>query len=228
MIDFDVYGFEVVDLALTASQCDHLAASLPPIAPGRGGIRGLVTHPAVLEVLHHKQLARRIWATVGRELVAVKATLFDKTAESNWRVAWHQDRVVAVRERMDVAGYGRWSVKCGVPHVEPPAAVLAQMLAVRVYLDACGSDNGPLRVLPSSHESGVLDEDAIRARVADHTPADVHVAKGALLFMRPLLVHSSSLARSTEHRRVLHLEFAPAEAISPLQWHTAIPLRRVA
>jgi hypothetical protein len=46
--------------------------------------------------------------------------------------------------------------------------------------------------------------------------------------MRPLLVHSSSSARAPEHRRVLHIEFAPPEAISPLQWHTAVPLRRAA
>jgi hypothetical protein len=30
------------------------------------------------------------------------------------------------------------------------------------------------------------------------------------------------------HRRVLHIEFAPAEAISPLQWQTSIHLRRAA
>jgi hypothetical protein len=46
--------------------------------------------------------------------------------------------------------------------------------------------------------------------------------------MRPLLVHASSPSRTPAHRRVLHLEFAPLEAISPLQWHSAIPLRRAA
>jgi hypothetical protein len=46
--------------------------------------------------------------------------------------------------------------------------------------------------------------------------------------MRPLLVHSSSSAHAPQHRRVLHIELAPAEAISPLQWHAAIPLRRAA
>jgi hypothetical protein len=46
--------------------------------------------------------------------------------------------------------------------------------------------------------------------------------------MRPLLVHASAPARAAAHRRVLHIEFAPPEAISPLQWHTAMQLRRAA
>src|SRR5258708_39966523 len=57
---------------------------------------------------------------------------------------------------------------------------------------------------------------------------ELYAPQGAIVLMRPLLVHSSSPARDTSHRRVLHVEFAPLEAISPLQWHTAVPLRRAA
>jgi hypothetical protein len=46
--------------------------------------------------------------------------------------------------------------------------------------------------------------------------------------MRPLLVHASSAAILPAHRRVLHIELAPIEAISPLQWHSAVALRRAA
>jgi hypothetical protein len=57
---------------------------------------------------------------------------------------------------------------------------------------------------------------------------ELHVPQGALLLMRPLLVHSSTPALTADHRRVLHIELAPAEAISPLQWQTAVKLRRAA
>ncbi|HEX2123479.1 MAG TPA: phytanoyl-CoA dioxygenase family protein [Thermoanaerobaculia bacterium] len=228
MTELDALGFAVADVALSEQQCDHIASAIPAVTGGRGGVRGLVGHPTVLQLLLHQRLGEYVWSAVGRELVAVKATLFDKTAESNWRVQWHQDRVIAVRERMDVAGYGPWSTKAGVLHVEPPASVLEQMLAVRLYLDECGPANGPMQVLPGSHEWGKIPEEELQDRVAGTKPVEVHAAKGALVLMRPLLVHSSSLSRDAGHRRVLHIELAPAEAISPLQWQTAIHLRRAA
>ena len=221
-------GFALAEIELTHDQCDHLAGSIPAVAPGRGGIRGLISHPSVLQLLQHQQLGKYLWSIVGRDLVAVKATLFDKTSTSNWRVRWHQDRLIAIRERMDVAGYGPWSVKGGDLYVEPPTTVLDQMLAIRVYLDDCGSENGPLRVMPGSHESGKLSEEALQRRAAESLSVELLAPKGALLLMRPLLIHASSPSRVPAHRRVLHIELAPLEAISPLHWHTTIPLRRTA
>lgn len=43
----------------------------------------------------------------------VRAILFDKTASANWSLAWHQDRVVAGRERREVEGFGPWTRKHG-------------------------------------------------------------------------------------------------------------------
>jgi len=229
MNDLDADGYALADIVLAAHQCEHIAASLPGlIAAGRGGVRNLISHPTVLRLLTHERLGIYLWSLIGRELVAVKATLFDKTAESNWRVQWHQDRAIAVKERLDVAGYGPWSTKVGVVHVEPPAKVLAEMLAIRVHLDDCGEENGPMRVIPGSHHSGKLRDDQLANVVGNGPTVELYAPKGALMLMRPLLVHSSSPARSPEHRRVLHIEFAPPEAISPLQWQTAVPLRRAA
>lgn len=228
MNDLNSAGYALADISLTAEQCDHIAASLPELGSGRGGVRNLISHPTVRQLLMHKKLGEYLWSVVGRELVAVRATLFDKTAAANWRVQWHQDRVIAVREKLDVVGYGPWTTKAGVVHVEPPVSVLAQMLSLRIHLDECGPDNGPLRVLPGSHELGKLSGSELEEQ---HDPAsivEVHVPRGAFLLMRPLLVHSSMTARVSGHRRVLHIEFAPAEAISPLQWESAIPLRRAA
>ena len=70
-----------------------------------------------------------------------------------------------------------------------PASALSRVIALRVSLDACGRDNGPLRVIPGSHASGVLPDEEV---------------------LRPLLIHSSSKSRSGEPRRVLHIEYADA------------------
>jgi ectoine hydroxylase-related dioxygenase (phytanoyl-CoA dioxygenase family) len=228
MSDLDTQGFVRAAIQLTAEQCDHLALSIPSVTTGRGGVRGLISHPSVLQLLAHAQLGRYLWSVVGRDLVAVKATLFDKTVDENWRTQWHQDRVIAIRDRLNVAGYGPWTVKAGVTHVEPPAAVLEQMLAVRIFLDACGPENGPLRVVPGSHEWGKVADEELERRIASTECVDILGAKGTIMLMRPLLVHSSPAALRPGHRRVLHIELAPPEAISPLQWQTAIPLRRAA
>ena len=47
-------------------------------------------------------------------------------------------------------GFVAWSQKAGVWQVQPPPAVLADMMAVRVHLDDCGGDNGPLRRVAGS------------------------------------------------------------------------------
>jgi hypothetical protein len=226
VIDFRSAGFAITNVSLSPLQCDHIASSLPAVNSGiRGGVRGLATHPTVLQLLRHQQLGAYVWSAVGRELVAVRVTLFD---EAVGPTGWHQDRRIAVRERMNIAGFGPWASKAGVLEVEPPASVLEQMLLVCIYLEGSGADSGPLRVLPGSHEYGKLGDDEIRTRVATETSLDIHASTGALLLMRPLLVRTFSPSETSGHRRMLQIEFAPAEAISPLQWQTAIQLRRAA
>ena len=229
MNDLEGDGYALADLVLARHQCEHIASSLPAVTGNaRGGVRNLITHPTVVQLLHHERLGAYVWSVIGRDLVAVKATLFDKTADANWRVQWHQDRAIAVREKLEIAGYGPWSSKSGVLHVEPPQQVLAQMLAIRIHLDDCGAENGPMRVIPGSHRSGKLVDVDLAETVASGLAVELYAPQGSMVLMRPLLVHSSSSARSPGHRRVLHIEFAPPEAISPLQWHSAVPLRRAA
>ena len=43
----------------------------------------------------------------------VRVLYFDKNPDANWAVPWHQDRTIAVAQRIDVPGYDMWSVKAG-------------------------------------------------------------------------------------------------------------------
>ena len=228
MDDLEGTGYAVADIVLADHQCQHIASSLPGVIGGRGGVRNLIGHPTVMQLLQHERFGAYLWSIVGRDLVAVKATLFDKTPQANWRAQWHQDRTINVRERMDVAGYGPWTSKAGALHVDAPAEVLAQMLAVRIHLDACDADNGPLRVIPGSHLAGKLGQHELESMVESAPVVELYVPQGAIVLMRPLLVHASSTSNTAAHRRVLHIEFAPPEAISPLQWQSALQLRRAA
>ena len=100
-----------------------------------------------------------------------------------------------------------------VPHVQPPVAVLEQMLTLRLHLDPCGPDKGPLRVLPGSHRLGKLSAEQIQHQVRSQVAVECLCEAGEILAMRPLLVHSSGSALRPGRRRVIHLEFCPTRAI---------------
>jgi ectoine hydroxylase-related dioxygenase (phytanoyl-CoA dioxygenase family) len=176
--------------------------------------------PSVAKVLDLPRVRRLVESILGPQAFLVRAILFDKNAGGNWLVPWHQDLSIAVQSRADVAGFGPWSIKAGVPHVRPPVAVLEQMLAVRLHLDPCGEANGPLRVIPGSHRAGLLTAAAIERWTAEHRQIACLVPAGGAVMMRPLLLHASSKATAAR-RRVLHFEFAATELPTPLEWRRA-------
>ena len=119
-----------------------------------------------------------------------------------------------MQERIDVPGFGPWSIKSGVPHVQPPVEVLEQMVAVRLHLDDCGEENGPVRVLPGSHRLGRM----VNPPWGVPSGVSCVVPRGGVLLMRPLLWHASSPAASPAHRRVVHIEFAAMPLPGGLKW----------
>lgn len=150
--------------------------------------------------------------------IPVRSILFDKTAQENWPVAWHQDLTICVREMCDVAGYGPWSVKDGVHHVQPPVKVLKQMFTLRVHLDFTPSTNGALRVIPNSHSLGRLSAEEIGNEV-EKAEVVCECDAGDVLAMSPLLLHASRRSESPSRRRVIHIEYAPRGVLdSPLEW----------
>ncbi|MBI2826219.1 MAG: phytanoyl-CoA dioxygenase family protein [Planctomycetia bacterium] len=186
------------------------------------GVRNLLEIcPAVCALAtrgHVRQFATRV---LGDDAFAVRATFFDKVPDANWSLFWHQDNVIAVKRRIDVAGYVGWSQKAGVWQVQPPADVLANMVAVRVHLDDCNADSGPLRVLPGSHRSGWLDDelDEWKARVPEVVCT---VKRGGIVVMCPLTLHASAASQTAGHRRVIHIEYAAAELPDGLEWNNRI------
>ncbi len=88
---------------------------------------------------------------------------------------------------------------------------------LRIHLDDSTERNGPLRVLPGSHERGVMTDEDIERLVPQTSPVECVVQRGGVLAMRPLLVHSSSKSHDDSPRRVLHIEYAasvfPAEGL---------------
>ncbi len=93
-------------------------------------------------------------------------------------------------------------------YVHAPAAALEHVLALRIHLDDSTQENGPLRVLPGTHQMGVLTDNQVAQLAKELIPLACTVPKGGVLAMRPLIVHASSKSQSEEPRRVLHIEYA--------------------
>ena len=106
----------------------------------------------------------------------------------------------------------------GIPHVEPPAHVLERMLAVRIHIDPCGQDAGPLVVSPGTHNFGRLTPDQAKEKRAAQGQFTCTCDTGDVLLMRPLLLHTSSKAQPSVRRRVIHLEVTDAELPGQLDW----------
>ncbi|MEO8377967.1 MAG: phytanoyl-CoA dioxygenase family protein, partial [Candidatus Sumerlaeota bacterium] len=155
-------------------------------SPLRGGIRNLLqTCESVREFVLSETMLKLAKSIVGEAVVPVRVIFFDKTPEANWGVPWHQDLNIAVNKQADVEGFGPWTIKDGVPHVVPPRKVLDQMVTMRVHLDDCGSDVGPLRVAPGTHSRGILHSSQYPKEGIDYEPVECTAQKGDLLMMSP-------------------------------------------
>lgn len=163
----------------------------------------------------------KIISLLGHGFLPVRSIFFDKTPETNWLVPWHQDLSIAAKPRIDVPGYGPWSIKDGVPHVQPPIQILETMVTVRLHLDDCNESNGALRVVPGSHLFGRLDAAGIAKVRSNQKEAFCSMQAGDALLMRPLLLHASSEAPAPLHRRVIHLEYSASQLPNGLEWAEA-------
>jgi ectoine hydroxylase-related dioxygenase (phytanoyl-CoA dioxygenase family) len=152
---------------------------------------------------------------LGGSAVPFRATLFFKSRSANWLVVWHQDTALPLQSRFEAAGWGPWSVKAGILYAHAPADALSQVVALRLHLDSSTEANGPLRVIPHSHTSGVLTDQAIAELVRAADPVSCIAGLGSVVAMRPLIVHSSSKSTSSEPRRILHIEYASSLTPEP-------------
>ena len=106
--------------------------------------------------------------------------------------------------------------------VQPPAEVVARMTVVRLHLDDVTEDGGPLRVVPGSHRLGRLRPEEMRAYRDTHGEVVCTTARGGVVAMKPLLLHSSTRSSVPRPRRVLHYLYGPRELPHGLAWAGAV------
>jgi ectoine hydroxylase-related dioxygenase (phytanoyl-CoA dioxygenase family) len=207
---FERNGFAIIAEVFSESNVTDLLSHIQTasLKRSRAGIRHALAVPAIETLARNTKLLTLASSVLGKSATPYRATLFDKSANSNWLVAWHQDTALPFRERRERHGWGPWSRKAGVHYAIAPPWALERVVALRVHLDDSTLENGPLRVLPGTHTWGVLTDHQLQQAAADSSAVECVVGKGGILAMRPLIVHASSKSRSDLPRRVLHIEYA--------------------
>ena len=156
------------------------------------------------------------------DLVAVQCSCFEKSTSRNWLVPLHQDLSIPVAQRVAHPQLRGWSEKEGALYVQAPIELLQQLVALRLHVDDCGVDDGPLRVLPGSHRRGLIDDAAAVAARRNEAEVVCTAPRGSVLVMSPLLLHASSKGIGSSLRRVLHFVFGPPALPCGLRWHLAV------
>jgi hypothetical protein len=104
-------GAQLFKTALSVTQVGDLESTLAAQPGDHAGVR-LFGIPELRPFLSPARPVGRIPASImGRECLPVRAILFDKSADQNWSLGWHQDRTIVVRRRIDMDGFGPWSIK---------------------------------------------------------------------------------------------------------------------
>lgn len=204
--------------AAVSSILPELLGALAHLPTSRAGVRLHEIH-ALAHLLSAEGHIGAIAASVlGRRTRAVRAILFDKTAETNWSLAWHQDRTISVMQHVEVAGFGPWSTKAGMQHVAPPFDLLTRMVTLRAHLDDVPFTNAPLLIAPGSHRAGRVPVEGI-ADVVRRCGSYTCTAKAGdvWLYATPIL-HASDAAVNPQRRRVLQIDFAAEELPGGLRW----------
>ena len=213
-------GFAIIPNAFSIGDVATIAEAVTQLGlrRSRAGARHILSYPPVETVARTPQMLTIAREILGPEAFPFRVTLFDKSQTANWLVVWHQDTALPLSHCCDTPGWGPWSIKNGMHYAHAPAEALEQVLALRLHLDDSSSRNGPLRVLPSTHNKGVLSDDQIHDLAAQILPIECVVPAGGILAIRPLVVHASSKSQTAAPRRVLHFEYAASRSIAkPLE-----------
>ena len=209
-------GYCIESPVLSGNECDALIGTFEKSTrTGRAGTRHMMSNSEVNELAHDGRLMRIAQAALGGTAVPFRATLFAKSGAVNWLIPWHQDTALPLATRFDDPEWVSWSKKAGVCYAHAPCWALSRVAALRVHLDASSCENGPLRVVPGSHQIGVLTDQEVSDYVKTNDHNACLVPRGGVLAMRPLLIHSSSKAQTDAPRRVLHIEYADTLDLKP-------------
>jgi Phytanoyl-CoA dioxygenase (PhyH) len=172
--------------------------------------------PLSVDVLFNNNLKWIIQQLFGDNYFIVKSIYFDKPIAANWYVSYHQDLTISVDKKLELAGFGPWTVKHKQFAVQAPLPILQSIFTIPIHLDDTDENNGALKVIPKSHNKNIYRPETIDWTTETETICKVN--RGGIMIMKPLLLHSSGRTINNNKRRVIHIEFSNQELPIGIKW----------
>jgi len=219
-------GFAVIDGVFSTEEVNSILQALSQVDTSRPTFRKTADLFAIRQFLKEVPRTKQLIFTdrlidiishlFGDDYFLTKSIYFDKPEQSNWFVAYHQDLTISVDKRLDIDGYGPWTVKQDQFAVQPPPDILENNFTIRIHLDDTDENNGALKVVSKSHLKGIYRPETIDW--TKETETICKVKRGGIMIMRPLLLHASNRTTNNNKRRVIHLEFSNRSLPDALEW----------
>jgi len=185
--DYAESGFVQSIPVLSAEEVRHYREEVEKTRAAFGGHVTRIDAPHLFfawawELATHPTLLDAVERLIGPNILLKSTRLFYKGPRSTSFVGWHQD---GITERLEGA----------------------QVPAVWLGLTEATAENGCLRVVPRSHQLGLIPHDDLpdpdnltsqgaTARAAIDTPMDIAMRAGEMSIHHPLILHASNPNRS--------------------------------
>ena len=219
-------GFTTIDNVYTPEEINKILAAINEVDTTKETFRKsadlfairqfLKEVPASNTLIFTEKLKSLITQLGGHDYFVVKSIYFDKPATSNWYVPYHQDLTISVDKRLQLDGFGPWTIKQNQFAVQPPIDILENILTLRIHLDDTDEKNGALRVIPTSHLTKICRPGSIDRAI--ETERTCIIKAGGLMIMKPLILHRSGRTTNNRKRRVIHIELSNKELPAGLRW----------
>ena len=219
-------GFTIIEGIYTEKEVEQILETINKVNSSKSTFRKsndlfairqfLKEIPEARALIFNNKLKALVSNLFGENFFVVKSIYFDKPETSNWFVAYHQDLTISVNSKVDIAGFGPWTVKQNQFAVQPPLDILKNIFTIRIHLDDTDANNGALKVVTGSQLKDIYRPETIDWTIEKETICEV--PKGGLMIMKPLLLHGSNKTTNNKKRRVIHIEFSNFELPEQIKW----------
>ena len=199
--EFDSHGWVKLAYRFSTETLDDIATLKPHLGRGQ-------------RLTDMQALQRKLPASFKAELesygflpIPNRAVGFIKTKDKNWSLPWHQDRVIAMPSKQNLAAYSNWSRKSGIWHCEPLVQVLRNMAFAYIAFDDMPHGRGGLELAEGTHLDGIIENIEIDDIVKNKTITKPNLMRGDVLLISALTLHRSATLSGSDVRRALRLDF---------------------
>ena len=200
--DLGLKGWTRLPVKFKARELEQLSKLGPHI--GRG--QRLTDMQALAKAL--PEGFRDCVANLGFQTRPNRAIGFVKSKDSNWSLPWHQDRVIAMPEKIDDPQYSNWTRKSGIWHCEPTAKLLRHMVFAYIAFDEIIEGMGGLEVAEGTHLCGKISKEEIESYLSNAKLTNPDMTRGDVLLISALTLHRSAVITEMGQRRTLRMDFA--------------------